>query len=280
MKHRLDNQPTPLSALLLEGEGRLKESGIETARKEAEILLLSLLSLRRIDLYLYSNRPVSQEDRTEFLARIERRGRREPLQYIIGEVDFCGLPFFVGPGVFIPRPETEFIVEAASHFSPDPQCILDLCTGSGALAISLAKRFPSATITAIDCCTIALATARRNQKRHQVPWIDFREGNLFSGLNRPVRFDLIVCNPPYIAESDWGSLDPDVLEYEPPLALFSPEGGFSHLTQILIQAADFLAPNGQLILEMGCGQSAQLVAFVKNKTSFTVRIAVCQWTKS
>lgn len=292
-----------VSFLLSLGERYLKERDFEKPRREAEELLFTLLYLTRIDLYLHSDRVVSEDDKASFINRIFRRGRHEPLQYITGQVDFCGQTFCVSPGVFIPRPETELMVEAAIALSPAPQSILDLCTGSGVLAISLAKAFPNAEITAIDCSQIVLNTARLNQKRLlETPKIAFLKGDLFAPLTTPRDlYDLIVCNPPYIAEEgrddacerddtcNGERIDPDVLKYEPSLALFSPDNGTAHIKKILLHAPPFLSQNGTLMLEIGMGQSGKLLAFIQHNTQFTAsvikdyagidRIIICQWTK-
>ncbi len=282
---QLDHQEA--FTLLEEGTRLLEEQGIENPREEASLLLLSFLSLRQIDLYIEPMQLVPPDAQTCFLEGIARRCRHEPLQYITGEVDFCGLSFLVRPGVFIPRPETELIIEALVG---SPTRILDLCTGSGALAITLAIRFPEANVTAVDTSAIARETARENQKRHLVPQVHFLQGDLFSPLNPLDRFDLIVCNPPYIAEENSWQVDAEVLEYEPVEALFSPDGGMAHIKRVLTEAPNFLAEGGQLLLEIGIGQSPALVLFIKEKTPFTVqviqdwagidRILVCQWTQS
>ncbi|MEK7286343.1 MAG: peptide chain release factor N(5)-glutamine methyltransferase [Nitrospirota bacterium] len=260
------------------GEARLKTAGIKDARREAEALLLALLSLNRIDLYLGQARPLSEDARAIFIAWLERRSRHEPLQYITGEVEFCELHFGVAPGVFIPRPETELIVEAASALRP--KTILDICTGTGALAITLAKRFPNAAGTAIDLSPLAIETARINQKRHETN-VRFLEGDLFSPLPSSLEgegrgegncYDLIVCNPPYIAEEDADQMDPEVLEYEPPLALFSPDDGLAHIKKVLTDAPQFLAHGGTLMLEIGKGQSNILLDFIQKYTKFSVQI--------
>jgi len=293
-----------LRSLLTLGERYLQGRGFEKPCQEAEALLLTLLLLTRIDLYIDSNREISDEDKDAFFNRVIRRGEHEPLQYITGEIDFCGLTLSVSPGVFIPRPETELIVEEASRILPTPQSILDICTGSGALAIALAKQFPLASITAIDCSQIALDTARRNANRLLgSPKITFMEGDLFSPFfQRPRRafcpnevsitrspYDLIVCNPPYIAKEDTQTMDTEVLFFEPPLALFSEDSGLAHIKRVLTQAPLFLSPCGILMLEIGIGQSDRLIDFIKKSTPFTVRviqdfagidrILICQWTK-
>jgi release factor glutamine methyltransferase len=270
------------------GERYLQERGFENPRQEAEELLFTLLSLTRIDLYLDPYRSISNDDYDAFLNRIIRRGQHEPLQYITGQVDFCGLTLAVSPGVFIPRPETELIVDEASRLSYAPHAILELCTGSGALAIALAKQFPLAKITAIDCSEIALETARFNQQRHQANQVTFLKGDLFSPLTPQAnQYDLIVCNPPYIAEEDTATMDTSVLLFEPPLALFSSDAGLAHIKRVLTDAPLFLAPDGMLILEIGVGESGRLIDFIKNKTPLSVkvlkdfsgidRILVCQF---
>jgi len=276
-----------LFSLLTLGGSYLRERGFEKPRQEAEALLLTLLSLTRIDLYLDSHREVSGNDKDVFWSQIIRRGQHEPLQYITGQVDFCGLTLAVSPGVFIPRPETELIVEEARHILPAPRAILDICTGSGALAIALAKTFPSASVTAIDCSPIALDTARLNAQRTDTQ-ITFLEGDLFLQLT-PQEYDLIVCNPPYIAKEDTQTMDTSVLLYEPSLALFSEDSGLAHIKRVLIQAPLFLSSHGTLMLEIGIGQSERLGDFIKERTPFAVkvvqdfsgidRILVCQWTK-
>ncbi len=284
------NEDRTVRSMLQSGEAALGGQGIPYAIRESEQMLCAALSLDLLHLYLNMKTAVSTKDRDRFFNWIERRSRREPMQYILGAVDFYGRGFIVSPGVFIPRPETELIVEEAKTLVPRPQSILDLCTGSGVLAITLAKEFEAAAITAIDCSDTALDTARLNQKRHRTPQVRFHQGDLFQPLRSGRdRFDLIVCNPPYIAEEDRDKMDREVLAYEPHRALFSPDGGQAHIKQILIQAPDFLSPDGTLILEIGLGQSAPLRDFVKTKTSFTARfikdfsgidrILVCQWTK-
>jgi release factor glutamine methyltransferase len=266
----MPTRPSPIASdsileWLLLGEQHLKAQGLSDPRRESEALLFALLSLNRIDLYLNPHRTISKKDQALFLDHLERRGRREPLQYITGEVGFCNLTFSVAPRVFIPRPETELIVEAAATLNP--KTILDLCTGTGALAITLANQFPNAAVTAIDCSPDALHIARINQQRHQASNVVFLEGDLFSPC-RPNRdlYDLIVCNPPYIAEEDSEQMDLEVLEYEPKLALFSPDSGLAHIKKVLTEAPAFLTPGGTLMLEIGKGQSIVLLDFIKEQT--------------
>ncbi len=277
-----------VSELLRQGTSFLEAHGIALPRREAELLLCALLSCRRIDLYIEPARSIETDQEGLFQTYLTRRARREPIQYIIGQVDFCGLSLSVRPGVFIPRPETELIVERARTINPPPRRILDLCTGSGALAIGLAKQFSQSQIVATDIDETALAVARQNAREHRLlPQIRFVQGDLFAPLQAGDRpFDLIVCNPPYIPEQDHSSLPPEVRDHEPPRALFAPENGTAFYRRILKEAPSFLTEEGSLLLELGAGQSAWLLAFSAEETVFNVtflqdvagidRIAICQ----
>lgn len=273
--------------LLQEAAAYLDRKGISFARQEAELLLASLLSLRRIDLYTRPEELVSPEQEALFRDRISRRGAHEPLQYLTGEVEFDRLSLIVRPGVFIPRPETEMIIEFVQAELPPPRTILDLCTGSGALAIALAKRFPAAAVVATDASEAALAVAALNADRHQcAARITFLKGDLFAPLDGRGPFDLITCNPPYIPEADRSGLQPEVRDHEPSLALFASEEGTSFYRRVLQEVSPFLAPGGHLLFELGKGQSAWLKRFAERETSFSTRfipdfagidrIAVCR----
>jgi release factor glutamine methyltransferase len=262
-----------ISGLLQEATLYLSRKKIPFPRQEAEQLLSSLLSLRRIDLYIAPNQPVSSEQESRFWNQVHRRGAHEPLQYILGEVEFDGFSFLVQSGVFIPRPETELIVEFVLKQLPPPKVILDLCTGSGALAVALARRFPASNVVAADCSEVALSVARLNAKRNQcLSRILFLEGDLFEPLQKTALFDLIVCNPPYIAERDRPGLEPEVRDYEPAAALFAPNEGTAFYRRILQEVQSFLAPGGHLLLELGAGQSAWFERFVKEETGFSARL--------
>ncbi len=249
---------TTILTLLQEATRTLQEAGIVSPRLEAELLLCKILGCRRIDLYLRPSpiERLSAEDNTRFEAWLFRRAAREPLQYITGEVEFCGILLHVSRGVFIPRPETEWLVEAAKQIAPAPRRILDLCTGSGALAIALARQFPEAEVYASDLSPMALAVARENAKRHPCA-ISFREGDLFAPFERAL-FGLIVCNPPYIAEAERPHLQPEVRDYEPAEALYAGEGGIAFYRRLLLEAPAYLTSGGSLILEMGDRQAEWL----------------------
>lgn len=277
-----------ISELLREGTCFLEAKGILSPQREAELLLSALLSRRRIDLYIEPERPVASVHENLFREQLARRARREPIQYITGEVVFCGLSLSVRPGVFIPRPETELIVERAGAIQPSPERILDLCTGSGALAIALAIRFPPSRVVATDLSEIPLEVARANAERHGcLSQIRFVQGDLFAPLRAESdRFDLIVCNPPYIPERDRPTLQPEVRDYEPARALFAPEEGTAFYRRILREAPAFLTQAGHLLFELGTGQSVWFQEFTQRETAFNVtllqdfagidRIAICR----
>ncbi len=267
--------------VLRNAEHFLAACGVPAPRREAEALLCHFLSLSRMDLWLDRDRLIPSNAATRWRVWLTRRGRREPIQYITGEVAFCGRVFSVAPGVFIPRPETEFLVEAAKTRSPAPTRILDLCAGSGVLAVTLAHLFPTASVVASDQSACALSCARANARRHPCDRpIAFLQGDLFDALaprvhdtragteNRRDCFDLIVSNPPYIARRDAASLPPEVREYEPHTALFGGEDGTAIYRRIFDRVGAHLAADGWLILELGDGQAAWLRTLAQQTTTW------------
>jgi len=271
-----------VSGLLQRGTADLKAHGIPSPRLEAETLLCSVMSCKRIDFYVDPDKSCSDRQESLFGEFVRRRAGHEPLQYITGKVDFSDLSLVVRPGVFIPRPETELIVEAVCAFTPFPKRILDLCTGSGALAVALALRLPSSKITATDISECALSNARLNIERHQCAHrVRLLKGDLFQvfqGETRSrdketasARFDLIVCNPPYIPEEECSQLQSEVRDYEPHAALFAPEKGRAFYRSILQKAPTFLLPGGHLLFELGMGQADWFADHVKQENHFQVR---------
>ena len=192
-----------------------------------------------------------------FDARLARRAAREPVAYILGEREFWGLPFEVTPDVLIPRPETELIIEealAAFGGGTPPATVIDVCTGSGCLAVSLAREFGGADLIATDISDAALNVARRNAQRHQVATrIAFRAADLLDGIS--TRADLIVSNPPYVATRDAGGLPPEVRDHEPHLALFAGDDGLDVYRRLLPAARQRLTSNGRLVIEIGQHQA-------------------------
>ncbi len=198
---------------------------------------------------------------------VRRRVRREPTPHIVGEHEFWGLAFEVGPAVLTPRPETELIIEEAicRAAKRPPGLVVDIGTGSGCLAVVLARVWPEARVVATDVSAAALAVARRNAVRHGVgDRLRFRHGSGFAGLAEPV--DLVVSNPPYVRLADAHGLPPEVRDHEPPMALYGPdEDGLGAYREIFDAARGHVAPGGWLIVEMGLGQAAAVRALVDDR---------------
>lgn len=230
------------------------------ARRDAELLLRFVFECRREDLLANPLREITAQQSERFNQLIAERVSGRPIQYILGTQQFWGLEFFVNPDVLIPRPETEHLVESALDlvWTNGAFCVVDVGTGSGAIAIAIAKERPLAQILALDISAAALEVARANAERHQLAGrIEFIEADLLSGVD-PASCDMIVSNPPYVAESERASLAAEVREHEPAVALFSGATGYEIYQRLLPQAMHALKPQGWLLLEIGYGQQATI----------------------
>jgi release factor glutamine methyltransferase len=237
-------------------------------------VLLSLqLRKTRVELYLSFDQPLRSSEVARYRALVKRRLNREPLQYITGRQEFWSLEFTVNPSVLIPRPDTEILVEEAlllkktNQFpegSGDQTRILDLGTGSGAIAVSLAKEMEGAAFWATDISTEALGVARENAERHAVSGkITFCQGDLWQALEQPApAFDMIISNPPYIASHAFDTLPEEVRSYEPRIALDGHEKGMYFIERIIADAENYLKPGGWLLMEMDPGQTDQALALI------------------
>lgn len=235
----------------------LEKRGVESPRLQIELLLAHVLKVPRLKLYLDFERALSEQQLTAVRQLVKRRAEREPLQYIVGATSFCGLEIEVNPDVLIPRPETEQLVEQASTFLEEcanraPR-VLDFGTGSGAIAIALASKFPNADITAIDASPSALTRARGNAERNNTR-IHFQHAEDFASFG-PNTFDLIISNPPYIPSAEIDTLQPEVRDHEPRLALDGGPDGLHFHRLIAEQARACLKSLGRLIVELGFGQA-------------------------
>ncbi len=229
--------------------------GIDSPRLDAELLLADMLGLDRVGLYLNFERPLQADELAAFRERVRRRAAREPLAYILGKTEFWSLPFKVTPAVLIPRPDTELLVEEALRRLTGAARILDVGTGSGALAIALAHERPECKVTAIDLSPAALAVATENACNNRVTErIGFESGDLNALPEGP--FDLVVANPPYIPSGELVTLMPEVRDFEPHLALDGGSDGFDAYRALARQADAVLAPGGWLLVEVGIGQAA------------------------
>lgn len=246
----------------------LTEAEIDTPRLDAQLLLAWVLKVRREDLAREPERMMTEREQIIFAKSVSLRAQRRPLPYITGEQFFYGRPFKINRAVLIPRPETELLVEAALGVVnlSSANTIADIGTGSGCLAVTLALEVPQACVWATDISSEALTLARKNVVRYQISdRVNSVQGDLLSPLPPDVKFDLIVSNPPYITEAEYPELQPEVRDYEPPLALTGlpgasgTDGTLLH-RRLLDEAPRFLNPGGGwVLLEVGQGQG-QIVA--------------------
>ena len=236
----------------------LKKNGSETPRLDAEILLAHTRNCRRIELYTRYEEILSDAERAQMRELVRRRAQAEPVAYLVGHREFFSLDFLVTPDVLIPRPDTETLVVELlelikSH--PAPR-VLDVGTGSGCIAVAAAVQQPSAQVLAIDRDEAALEVARRNAERHSVAGrIDFLRSDLFQALPEDALFDAVVSNPPYIAESEFGSLQPDVRLHEPPEALVAGADGLEVIRRLIAESPRYLRPGAWLLIEIAPEQA-------------------------
>jgi release factor glutamine methyltransferase len=242
------------------GSQFLAAKGVDSPRLQVELLLAHLLQLPRMRLYLNFERALDTTELDALRELIQRRGRREPLQHILGSTSFCGFEFFATAQALVPRPETELLAETGWEFlnsfpAATTATALDFGTGSGCLAVTLALKSPNARIVAIDISPGALALARQNAERHEVSSrLEFLGGDGFSALPPELRFHLIVANPPYIPAAEIASLEPEVREHDPRAALDGGVDGLDFFRRLSREAGTFLKPDGKIMLEFGDGQ--------------------------
>jgi release factor glutamine methyltransferase len=275
----MENQPitltdalaSQLSKALFEGARRLRSGGIDTDRLDAELLLGHILGLTREQLMVGTNRLLCGEEREEYEDVLRRRLQREPVAYITGRQEFWSLDFDVTPDVLIPRPETERLVEIALKLGAEMHTgralrILDIGTGSGAIAIALASEVPAAEIFATDVFEPALVVARSNAVKNRVSArIQFRRGDLFEAISDvKVAFDLILANPPYIRRGEIDELEPEVSEWEPRGALDGGVDGLDFYRRIAAEAFHYLGRNGAVVVEMGADMGTAVAALFEN----------------
>lgn len=263
--------PVTITDALNQAHTRLADAAISDARLDAEVLLRCALNKDRAWLLAHLRDGIPDAVWSSYQALIERREKHEPLQYITGTREFWGRDFLVTPAVLIPRPETELIVDSVLHAVPDrrrPVTIIDLCTGSGCIAISLAMELPEASVVVTDISPAALDVARKNAEHHGVAdRIRFIEGDLFGPLERlgaGGSADVITANPPYVPASLLGILPPEVRDFEPAMALVAGPDGIEFHKRIISGAPLFLKPGGKLIMEMGIGQAQNVKHFAQN----------------
>ncbi len=253
-------RPT-IRAALMDGSRFLTLAAVENPRLDAEALLRYVLGIEPAELYLRIGDPLDDEEELRFRELLHRRARREPLAYITGQKEFWSLDFSVTTAVLVPRPETELLVEVAveraRQLASSRLKIADLGTGSGAVAVCLAKELPDAEIAAVDISDAALQVARANAERHRVAdRIRFLHGDLFAPLaSERGSFDFIVANPPYVRSGDIASLEPEVCQWEPLAALDGGKDGLEFYRRIISGGVNYLSMAGQILLEIGDGMA-------------------------
>jgi len=235
----------------------LAARGIGNARREAEWIFAETLSLSRLDLYTKFDMPLADSDVTRLRELVQRRGRREPLAYVLGSQEFYGLRLRVGAGVLVPRPETEELVRHVVATLPALPCaVVDIGTGSGAIALAIKQARPDCRVVGVDKSEAALAYARSNATTLGLD-VEFRLGDLGFGLTE--RFAAVIANLPYIAEEEWAECDPE-LAFEPREALIAADGGMAVIVCLLSDARRLLVADGVLWLEHGWRQAAAVGA--------------------
>lgn len=253
-----------VGSLVRDIRARLRAAGIESSRQEAVWLVEFVLGLSSVAQVIDRHRPLSNSEVARVETLVARRAAREPLQYILGTQEFRGLEFAVTPAVLIPRPETELLVEEVMRrISPLQQATLvDVCTGSGCIAVAVARLRPRARVIAMDISHASLQVARQNALRHGVndrtTWL---EGDMLiplDGTKLEGCVDVMVANPPYVAEGDWPGLQPEVRDFEPRHALVAGPRGTECHERLLKEARRYLSSGGALVMEIGAGQGQAL----------------------
>ena len=264
---------------LIEWSGQyLEEKGVERGRLDAEHLLAHAMSTTRLDLYLQYDRLLSGPELDQYRPLLTRRARREPLQYIVGRAGFRNLELEVDQAVLIPRPETEILVDEVLQWVSDNKLknpgALDIGTGSGAIALSLVHEGPFSRVVATDTSSVALEVATRNSLMSGLSdRVDFRLGEFYEPLTVGEVFEVIVSNPPYVADGEAQDLEPEIREWEPGAALYAGPDGLDALRRIATGFGAYLKPGGLLALEVGLGQATYIMELLENTGEFrTVRV--------
>jgi release factor glutamine methyltransferase len=258
----MSDEPWTIGRLLNWTTDFLRQKGADSPRLDAEVLLAFARQCKRIELYTAFEEVAPDDLREKFRALVKERAAGKPVAYLVGQREFFSLPLEVTPDVLIPRPETELLVVRALDLlkqNPALTAVADVGTGSGAVAVALAKHAKTATVAAIDVSPAALEVARRNAQRHGVDGrVEFFEGDLLTAIPSERQFDLIVSNPPYVTSGEMAALPADVRQYEPTLALDGGPQGTTVIERLLPQAVERLRPGGWLLVEIGPSIAARV----------------------
>ena len=269
------SDPQAVGKLLVNAQQILEGAGIANAAQEVRWLLAYALEMKHHELASRTEQSVTTEQLARVMSVVRRRESREPLQYILGSQEFCGLDFSGTPAVLIPRPETELLIQETlreGRFA-EGAVLVDVGTGSGCVAVTLATILDGMRIFALDCSHAALKVAKGNADRHGVgDKIIWLEGDLLSPLKECVgvgTVDAIISNPPYIAEADWAGLQPEVRDYEPRGALLAGPQGIEFHERLIHDSKEFLAPGGLLVMELGQNQAPLVRRVVEEAKGYT-----------
>lgn len=267
---------TTIGEALQRGSAHLRAVGIGSGNIEAAMLLSMVTGLDRLGIINYMARELSAKEHDQFVALINRRGKREPLQHITGNVEFMGLEFEVTPHVLIPRPDTEILVEAILDAEEETGqredvLIADVGAGSGAIAVSLASYLRYARVIAIELSSEAAAVARRNIAAHDLgDRVELVEGDGLAPLKPHAgKLSILVSNPPYIAEADLAELEPEVRDHEPRMALTPGADPYTWYRRFAQEAPDLLKPGGMLALEVGIHQAPEVIRMLEEAGRWT-----------
>ncbi|MGN7613716.1 peptide chain release factor N(5)-glutamine methyltransferase [Magnetococcales bacterium HHB-1] len=248
----------------------LGQRGIENPGLDAELLMAHALDIKRIELFLDMDRPLLASELSRYKQLIKRRAAFEPIAYILGEREFWSLSFSIKPGMLIPRPDSERLIEAICELIPDKekkQTFLDLGTGPGTLLLSLLSEYPKAQGVGIDICEENLACCQKNSEKLKLSSrTTLLKGNWWQPLTPEYpknHFDVILSNPPYISKMAWKKLAPDIAEWEPKRALWGGDDGLIHYPVIINQATEWLKPDGILVVEIGENQEQPVSEYFK-----------------
>jgi release factor glutamine methyltransferase len=269
----LSSQETwTVRSLLVWAREWLAKKGVDSPRLDSELLLAHALGCSRTRLYIDFDKPLTAAELAAVKPLLQRRASREPVAYILGVKEFYGRPFQVQKGVFIPRPETEILVQAALAALPAQGRALDLCSGSGAVGVTLAAEKPEATVHLVELSAEACACARTNAEKLAPGRVQVFESDLYASLPEGPRYDVITANPPYIPLKDKAELAPEIVEHEPHLALFGGDDGLVVLRRIVEGLAARLAPGGLFVAEIDPPQAERATALCAQAGLVQVRI--------
>ena len=267
--------------LLEEATHRLQKAGIEEYILDARLLLQFVSHLSRSELFLAGDQNLGSAVQDKYWSLIDKRCQRIPLHYITGVREFWSLDFHVSPSVLVPRPETEFLLDhvlASPELKKSSCRAMDMCTGSGVIGVVLALEL-GCSVTAIDISPLALTVAAKNIDTHSCGHlVQLVASDFFTALQSAARFDLIVCNPPYISDNDILSLQPEVRQFEPILALSGGSTGLDCIKKVIYQAKKHLAPGGQIFFEIGADQGQKVSEIFKAAGDYTKIAIIPDWS--